>query len=765
MTFRTLSQHYDPAYPVEDLTEHPANPRQGDDEAVAESVEASGFYGAILVQRSTGHVLAGNTRLRVARAAGAATVPVFVVDVDDTTATRILLGDNRLSDLATYNEDALLAALQALEGDLVGTGYTEDDLADLVAGLAKATVGDSLDGKKAAAGSLSERFLVAPVSVLNARSGEWMERKRLWRSRGLQDAEGRMGGLTYIGANRFADHYEHKRRVEAVLGRDITTSEAEGYLERMATNDLAKTGTSAFDPVLAEVLLSWYSPPGGRVLDPFAGGPTRGLMSSWLGRHYVGVDLRPEQVAHNATQAATLLAAPTQAAPAESQPGDLSPVQRYGNRWLKREDLFVLAGSAGGKVRSCWHLASQPGVRGLVTAGSRHSPQANIVAGIAKRLGIPCRIHTATGPATPEMEAAAAAGAEIIRHKPGYNTVLVARARADAAALEAEGWVHIPFGMEHQAAVEQTAAQVVNLPDEAARLVVPVGSGMSLAGILHGLAQIGSQVPVLGVVVGADPTSRLDAYAPADWRKRCTLVDASVPYEDAVDAVVAGVRLDPHYEAKCAEHLRDGDVLWVVGCRQTARDLPVPTGPVPTWVTGDSSQPATWDQVDALGGDLYDMVLTCPPYADLEVYSDDPADLSNMDVDGWDQGQAAALAHACARLRPGGFAAVVMGEARGGDSNGLYGLVGRTQAHLVAAGCDVWAHYIMLTPIGGARLVVARQFAANRSPARVHQHVLVARRQGGPTRVADQWGLLSGVEDALATLQADQEDVEDTLDN
>jgi hypothetical protein len=135
-----------------------------------------------------------------------------------------------------------------------------------------------------------------------------------------------------------------------------------------------------------------------------------------------------------------------------------------------------------------------------------------------------------------------------------------------------------------------------------------------------------------------------------------------------------------------------------------------------------------------------------------------------MDVDGWDAGQAAALAHACERLRPGGFAAVVIGEARGGSANSLYGLVGRTQAHLQAAGCDMWGHYVMLTPIGGARLVVARQFAANRSPARVHQHVLVARRQGGPVRVADQWGLLTGVEDALAAVTPDMAEDEQPAD-
>jgi hypothetical protein len=134
MAFTIIDQRYDPAVEVGSLHEHPDNPRQGNDEAVAASVEATGFFGAVLVQASTGYVIAGNTRLRVAQAQGAATVPAFMLDVDDATAKRILLADNRLGDLATYDEAALLALLQEM-GDLTGTGYDEADLDDLLATL------------------------------------------------------------------------------------------------------------------------------------------------------------------------------------------------------------------------------------------------------------------------------------------------------------------------------------------------------------------------------------------------------------------------------------------------------------------------------------------------------------------------------------------------------------------------------------------------------------------------------------------------------
>ena len=260
---------------------------------------------------------------------------------------------------------------------------------------------------------------------------------------------------------------------------------------------------------------------------------------------------------------------PRQPEPDDNTP-DLTPIERHGDVWLKRDDLWAIAGVAGGKVRTCWALAQavkdRPGA-GLVTAGSRASPQVNIVAHIAARLGVGCRAHTPTGKLSPEVAAAQRAGAEIIQHKAGYNNVIVARARDDAAAL---GWVEIPFGMECDEAVRQTSAQIAPLPDGVKRLVVPVGSGMSLAGILTGLARASIDVPVLGVVVGADPIKRLDRYAPPHWRDLAKLVPAGVDYHEAVAVDVGGVLLDPHYEAKCARFLEPGDMLWLVGIRATA---------------------------------------------------------------------------------------------------------------------------------------------------------------------------------------------------
>jgi hypothetical protein len=66
------------------------------------------------------------------------------------------------------------------------------------------------------------------------------------------------------------------------------------------------TGTSIFDPVLCELAYRWFCPPGGLVLDPFAGGSVRGIVAAKCGRRYIGIDLSERQVAANRAQAETI---------------------------------------------------------------------------------------------------------------------------------------------------------------------------------------------------------------------------------------------------------------------------------------------------------------------------------------------------------------------------------------------------------------------------------------------------------------------------
>lgn len=115
---------------LKELRPHPRNPRRGDIDVIARSIEVNGFYGAVVAQRSTGHILAGNHRYLAAQKEKAKEIPVIWLDVDDDEAHRIMLADNRTSDIGGYDEAALADLLRDVNASLSldGTGYAEADL-------------------------------------------------------------------------------------------------------------------------------------------------------------------------------------------------------------------------------------------------------------------------------------------------------------------------------------------------------------------------------------------------------------------------------------------------------------------------------------------------------------------------------------------------------------------------------------------------------------------------------------------------------------
>ena len=119
--------------PKDDVTAHPRNARNGDIEAIAESIQTNGCYRPVIAQRSSGHILAGNHTYYALLSLGAAQIPVVWVECDDVAATRILLADNRTADLGNYDNGLLVDLLDDLAGhdSLMGTGYLDSDLREL----------------------------------------------------------------------------------------------------------------------------------------------------------------------------------------------------------------------------------------------------------------------------------------------------------------------------------------------------------------------------------------------------------------------------------------------------------------------------------------------------------------------------------------------------------------------------------------------------------------------------------------------------------
>ena len=140
--------------------------------------------------------------------------------------------------------------------------------------------------------NLAMRWFVPPFSVINTRDGWWKWRKKAWKE--IIGRDDRAGRQDFLEESR-----TRVASIEAVPGyytaRDAGASKEE--LEEMFGKEY-KT-VSVFDPALVELFLRWFCPFQGAVLDPFAGGIARGLVSSYLGHPYTGMDINRPQIQEN----------------------------------------------------------------------------------------------------------------------------------------------------------------------------------------------------------------------------------------------------------------------------------------------------------------------------------------------------------------------------------------------------------------------------------------------------------------------------------
>lgn len=114
--------------PIASITHHPENPRMGDVDAIAESLGRFGQVRPIVVQESTGYIVAGNHTTKAARSLGWTEIAAVRVALSDEDALAYLLADNRLADRGSYDNEVLRELLQRASGNLAGTGYDEDDV-------------------------------------------------------------------------------------------------------------------------------------------------------------------------------------------------------------------------------------------------------------------------------------------------------------------------------------------------------------------------------------------------------------------------------------------------------------------------------------------------------------------------------------------------------------------------------------------------------------------------------------------------------------
>lgn len=251
---------------VRSIAPYGRNPRKNDEAVkyVAESIKQFGFKVPIVIDKNN-VIVAGHTRYKAAKKLNMTEVPCIIAD--DLTEEQIKafrLADNKVAEKAEWDFDLLATELdELLDFDMAVFGF--DDMEEE----------DEGEPEPIEKGSLTDEFIIPPLSVFDTKQGYWQDRKKMWKDLGIKSENGRDAEC-------------------------LQTNIGEKYGRKQVT------GVSIFDPVLCEIAYKWFNVDGGKIYDCFAGGSVRGIVAAMLGYDYTGIDLRQEQVEANYANAAEM---------------------------------------------------------------------------------------------------------------------------------------------------------------------------------------------------------------------------------------------------------------------------------------------------------------------------------------------------------------------------------------------------------------------------------------------------------------------------
>lgn len=147
-----------------------------------------------------------------------------------------------------------------------------------------------------------------------------------------------------------------------------------------------------------------------------------------------------------------------------------------------------------------------------------------------------------------------------------------------------------------------------------------------------------------------------------------------------------------------------------------------------------------------------DLLFSCPPYFDLEVYSDMPNDASNQDT--YDEfiailDKAFKEAYTC--LKPNRFAVVVLGDVRSKSNGVYYDFGGDVKRIFKEAGAYLYNELILIEMSSSVALR-AQKYMESRKVAKMHQNVLVFYK-GDPTQIRNEFPPIEITDDEQEALQ------------
>ena len=148
------------------------------------------------------------------------------------------------------------------------------------------------------------------------------------------------------------------------------------------------------------------------------------------------------------------------------------------------------------------------------------------------------------------------------------------------------------------------------------------------------------------------------------------------------------------------------------------------------WINDDSQNVNKY-----LENESIDMIFTCPPYFDLEIYSDKENDLSNMTYEDFKKAYTEIIVKACQKLKENRFAVFVVGDIR--DKKGYYrDFVDLTKSALSKGGLNNWNEIIFLNGMASASIRAEKPFVVNRKITKIHQNILVYYK-GDPNKIKE----------------------------
>jgi len=169
-----------------------------------------------------GGIIAGHGRIMAAQKLKMDEVPTITLsDLSEAQKKAYIIADNKLALNSGWDDELLkieLEQLKELDFDLGLIGFSDDELALLMLDEDDPVSSDD----KPSNGSLADRFLIPPFSVLNAREGWWQNRKRAWLAIGIKSELGRGGGATW---NVNPDNTPTQRQA-AAPGQRATTAKS-----------------------------------------------------------------------------------------------------------------------------------------------------------------------------------------------------------------------------------------------------------------------------------------------------------------------------------------------------------------------------------------------------------------------------------------------------------------------------------------------------------------------------------------------------------